>query len=171
VSAGADIVETARLTLRGFASDDVDRLYAIQGDRQAMRHTYAAPSREECARRLETHEGLRLERGFAPWVVVWRDEARVIGWGGLGVDPFDPGWGVEVSYFVDPSYWGRGIATEVVAAALDQGFGRHALPAIGAFAKPENGASIRVLEKSGFAFLRYEPALARNHYEIRRREA
>jgi ribosomal-protein-alanine N-acetyltransferase len=169
VSAGADIIETSRLTLRGFESDDVDPLYAIQGDPQAMRHTYVAPSREECARRLEIHEALRAEHGFAPWVVVWRDDGRVIGWGGLGIDPFDPGWGVEVSYFVDPSYWGRGVATEVVAAALGRGFGRHALLEIGAFATPENGASIRVLEKCGFAFLRYEPALARNHYEIRRR--
>ena len=31
---------------------------------------------------------------------------------------------------------------------------------------PDNIASIRVLEKCGFAFLRYEPSLGRNHYEI-----
>jgi len=38
---------------------------------------------------------------------------------------------------------------------------------IGAFAKPENHASIRVLEQCGFKFLRYESALERNHHEVR----
>jgi RimJ/RimL family protein N-acetyltransferase len=32
---------------------------------------------------------------------------------------------------------------------------------------PENQASARVLKKCGFKFLRYEPALDRNHYELR----
>jgi ribosomal-protein-alanine N-acetyltransferase len=160
-------IETARLTLRALEADDIGPLYDIQSDRDAMRLTYVAPSRDECARRLEAHEALRARLGFAPWVIVLRSEARVIGWGGLGADPFAPGWGVEVSYFLDPAHWGRGFATEVVRASLEHGFARLALPAIGAFARPENAASIRVLEKCGFTFLRYEPALARNHYEIR----
>ena len=95
-----------------------------------------------------------------------RGESRIVGWGGLNVDPHDHGWGVEVSYFLDPACWGRGFATELVRASLDHAFGALALPEVGAFARPDNAASIRVLEKAGFAFVRFEPRLERNHYAI-----
>ena len=160
------MIETARLLLRPLRDEDVEPLWEIQGDPQAMRFTYVAPSLMECARRLRTHEALRAENGFAPWVAVLRGEDCVVGWGGLGVDPFDPGWGPEVSYFFHPAQWGRGLATELVAASVRHGFDALSLPAIGAFARPENAASIRVLEKCGFRLLGWEPALERNHYEI-----
>jgi ribosomal-protein-alanine N-acetyltransferase len=99
---------------------------------------------------------------------VHRADGRIIGWGGLNVDANAPEWGVEVSYFLHPSYEGRGLATEIVRAALRYGFEDLALLRIRAFAKPENRASLRVLEKCGFMFVQYEPALERNHYEIRR---
>ena len=162
------MIETARLVLRPLCDDDVGPLYEIQGDRDAMRFTYAAPSETKCASRLRAHERLRDEHGFAPWVVVLRADDRVVGWGGLGIDPFAPGWGVEVRYFLHPAHWGRGLATELVRASLRHGFETLSLPAIGAFARPDNAASIRVLEKCGFGLLGYEPALERNHYEVRR---
>jgi ribosomal-protein-alanine N-acetyltransferase len=162
------LIATSQLDLRPLREADVDPLYEIQGDREAMRFTYSAPSRVECERRLWTHERLRAENGCAPWVAVLRAEGRVVGWGGLGVDPFEPGWGVEVSYFLHPAHWGRGLATELVRAAVAHGFETLTLPAIGAFARPDNAASIRVLEKCGFRLLGWEAALERNHYEIRR---
>ena len=161
-------VETAHLTLRAFHEDDVDPLFAIQGDPEAMRYTYVSPSRADCAHRLRTFAALHSSLGYAPWTAVLRSEGRVVGWGGLGVDPFDPGWGVEVSYFFDPGCWGRGYATELVRASLAHGFGALSLPEIGAFVRPANAASVRVLEKCGFALMRYEPRLERNRYEIRR---
>jgi [ribosomal protein S5]-alanine N-acetyltransferase len=53
-----------------------------------------------------------------------------------------------------------------VQFSLQYGFNDLQLKRIGAFAMPENEASIRVLTKCGFKFLRYEPALRRNHYEL-----
>ena len=159
-------VTTPRLQLRPFRDEDIEPLWEIQGNPEAMRFTWTAPSREESARRLRMHEALRAENGFAPWVAVLREDDRVVGWGGLGIDPFAPGWGPEVSYFFHPAHWGRGFATEVVRAAVTHGFETLSLPAIGAFARPDNLASIRVLEKCGFRLLGWEPALARNHYEI-----
>src|SRR5690348_9315472 len=38
-------LDTPRLTLRPFKDDDVDPLFAIQGDREAMQYTHAASSR------------------------------------------------------------------------------------------------------------------------------
>src|SRR5262249_28637235 len=121
-----------------------------------MRYTHAARSRAECADWLRAYAALESTLGYAPWTAVLRDEARVIGWGGLSVDPFDPGWGIEVSYFFHPAYWGRGYATELVRAAVRHGFDTLSLDAIGAFVRPANTASARVRDKCGFALIGYE---------------
>ena len=161
------MLQTGRLILRPFENSDVDPLYEIQGDRDYMRFTYCAESRNACEDWLCRYERSRTANGFAPWTVVHKADERVIGWGGLNVDPNVPGWGIEVTYFIHRDYGGRGYATEVVRASLREGFEDLDVPAIGAFAKPENRGSIRVLEKCGFSILGYEPALERNHYEVR----
>jgi [ribosomal protein S5]-alanine N-acetyltransferase len=164
------VVETARLTLREFADTDVDAIHEIQGDRQHMRFTFAAASRADTENWLRRYAESRAVNSFAPWTIVHRADSRIIGWGGLSIDPLAPGWGSEVAYFIHQQYGGQGFATEVVRASLQHGFGDLKLAAIGAFAMPENLASVRVLEKCGFHFLRYEPALERNHYELRMEE-
>ena len=165
-----DSIETARLTLRHFQDQDVDALYKIQRDADAMRYTYCAPSRAEAEQRLRAYADLWGELGYAPWTAILRAESRIIGWGGLNIDPFDPGWGVEVAYFFHPSYWGRGFATELVRASLEHGFLQHGLETIRAFAHRENIGSIRVLEKCGFRFAGFEPQLDRNRYRIDRND-
>lgn len=162
---------TARLLLRPLQDSDLAPLFKIQQDPVAMRHTYVATSPDAAAQRLRAWEAERARRGFAPWVLSDRGSGEVIGWGGLGVDPFDPAWGPEVSYFLAAAAWGRGLATELVASTLALAFGELALPAVSAFAMADNHASLRVLEKCGFGFLRDEPALERRHYRVTRATA
>lgn len=161
-------LETARLSLHTFRDEDVTELYRIQGDPVAMRYTFWASSRAESATRLRAYAALAEEMGYGPWTVMLRNEGRIIGWGGLNIDPFDPGWGVEVAYFFAPAYWGRGYATELVQAALREGFQRHNLREINAFAHRENCASTRVLKKCGFQFHQFEPQLDRDRYVLAR---
>lgn len=160
-------VETERLVLRPFDDSDIDVLFAIQGDPQHMRHTHWAESREACAQWMRSYETRRAVDGFAPWVILRREDRRIVGWGGLNVDPHAPDWGVEVSYFIAQDCENKGFATELVRASLRHGFADLELEKIGAFAMRDNHASIRVLEKCGFKFLRYERILQRNHYELR----
>lgn len=129
-----------------------------------MRHTYVAPSLAHCLARLSTYEAMRPILGFAPWVIYAMENSEIIGWGGLSVDPEEPGWGLEVSYAFTPHAWGRGYATELVQYSLNYAFGILSASEVHAFAKPENEASARVLHKVGFKALRYEPSLQRNHY-------
>jgi ribosomal-protein-alanine N-acetyltransferase len=163
-------IETQRLLLRPFADGDVDNLHRIQANPDAMRYTFCATSRDESDQRLRAYAKLEEEIGFAPWTVLLRETSHIIGWGGLNVDPFDPGWGVEIAYFFDPEYWGKGYATELVLMSICYGFDHIGLPEIQAFAHPENMASIRVLEKCGFEYVCFEPRLGRNHYTIQRED-
>jgi [ribosomal protein S5]-alanine N-acetyltransferase len=162
-------LQTRHLNLREFRDSDVDPLYEIQGNRDYMRFTFCAESRAACESWLRRYAESRRVNGFAPWTIVLRSTGRVIGWGGLNIDPQVPEWGPEVSYFIHPACQGRGFASELVHCSLQHGFNDLRLRRIGAFARPENEASIRVLAKCGFKFLRYEPTLLRNHYELERR--
>ena len=59
-----------------------------------------------------------------------------------------------LSYCIfEKAYWSRGIATKAVAMFLKEVQAKYALNTIGAFTFSENLASIRVLEKNGFAML------------------
>ena len=46
-------------------------------------------------------------------------DGRIIGWGGLYDDPFDPGWGGEVAYFFYQAVWGQGYDSEMVVAYMN----------------------------------------------------
>ena len=160
---------TERLILRPFIESDIDPLFKIQSDTDAMKYTFAAQNREESAANLVGHANQLQVIGYAPWTVCSRENGRVIGWGGLLEDPFEPGYGTEVAYFFGMEHWGNGYATEVVAESVDYGFNTLRLDSIGAFARGDNLGSIRVLTKCGFNYVNYNEALCRNYYEISRR--
>ena len=159
------MLRTARLALRPFRMSDAPAIFEFQGDAETMRFTYLAPSLQACVERLVAYEDMRQLNGFAPWTILSTDEKLVLGWGGLGIDPYDQAWGPEVIYALRPSHWGRGLATELVQHTLNFAFSDLHLGLVNAFARPENAASVRVLEKNGFHFRGYEPGLERNHYQ------
>jgi RimJ/RimL family protein N-acetyltransferase len=61
---------------------------------------------------------------------------------------------IKLGYRLTKAYWGRGFATEAASAWLAHAFGKLGLARLIAFAHPANGASIRVMQKTGFRFLR-----------------
>ncbi|MEM1313253.1 MAG: GNAT family N-acetyltransferase [Pseudomonadota bacterium] len=143
---------------------DLAALHAILGDAEAMALTHAEPDARATRRRVLVHERMRRRDGCAPWVAERRGDRAVIGWGGLYVDPFEPGWGVEVGFFFHRAAWGRGYASELTAAALEAADGPLALAEVGAMAHPENAGSRRVLEKAGFEAVRLLPERPRILY-------
>ena len=155
---------TARLVLRRPVLADVPKLFEFLGDPATMRHTHADSTLRDCRRRVSVHEWRRRRDGFAPWTILDRADARIVGWGGLYDDPFDPGWGVEVGYYFHPIAWGRGYATELVAACVSLADDALRLPEVRAFARPEHSGSRRVLEKAGFDEARFVPEMERLLY-------
>jgi RimJ/RimL family protein N-acetyltransferase len=53
-----------------------------------------------------------------------------------------------------------------VRASLALAWGELGLAEVGAFTRPANRASARVLQKCGFAFVRHVPALERDQYRV-----
>ena len=157
-------IETARLVLRHPALADVPKLFAFLGDAVAMQYTHVDASIRDCRHRVAAHEYRRRQDGYAPWAIVSKTDSRIVGWGGLYNDPFEPGWGVEVGYFFHPDVWGRGYATELVAACIDLADHVLKLPEVRAFVRPANIGSRRVLDKVGFRAVRQIPEMERFLY-------
>jgi ribosomal-protein-alanine N-acetyltransferase len=160
--------ETARLILRRPRLTDAPAFFEFLGDAEAMRYTHVDTSLRACRRRVATHEWRRRRNGYAPWTIVAKASGQIIGWGGLYDDPFDPGWGVEIGYFFHPAAWGRGYASEFVAACTKVADEVLRLPGVRAFAHVENIGSRRVLEKAGFESVRFVPEMERMLFQRHR---
>ena len=78
------------------------------------------------------------------------DAPRVlVGWGGFKGHPTDGS--VEIGYAVAPEWQGRGLATCAVLAMLREAYAAPEVKAVIAHTLPQRDASVRVLEKAGFA--------------------
>jgi len=160
-------LETDRLLLTVPRLSDAAELFAFLGDPEAMRHTLRLETLRECRRHIAGHEYQRKKVGYGPWTVRSKSDRQIIGFGGLCDDPFDPGWGIEVTYHFASFAWGNGYATELTKFCM--AFARHRLGVhmVRAFAHPDNTASRRVLTKAGFREQRFVPEMNRYLYEHR----
>jgi len=144
-------LETPRLVLRPFRPDDLDDLCPIFGDADVMRYVgKGVRTRQETEETLLRMIGHWGRHGFGLWAVVDRQQARLIGRCGLCFLDHTPE--VELGYTLAKPAWGKGLATEAAHASLKYGFGPLELDRIVAIARPENGASRRVMEKVGMRF-------------------
>jgi [ribosomal protein S5]-alanine N-acetyltransferase len=155
------VLETDRLLLLRPRLVDATDLLAFLGDAEAMRYTQCLASLRACRRHIAGHEYQRKKRGYGPWTVREKQSGRIIGFGGLYDDPFEPSWGVEVGYHFAPAAWGRGYATELTRCCLALAAGSFGLSQVRAFVHPDNVASRRVLEKAGFIEQRFVPEMNR----------
>lgn len=90
-----------------------------------------------------------------PYLIRSRDDGRLLGGTGLGFETQEQ---AATGYVLASDVWGRGYATEALAAIVDvaRGVG---LVRLYALCHPEHQASRRVLEKCGFAPGRRQDAL------------
>jgi RimJ/RimL family protein N-acetyltransferase len=152
----APLIETERLRLRPFRADDLDPLAAMWADPDVVRFIGGNPlSREDTWRRSLAACGQWPYTGFGYWIVELKSDGRVVGQAGFAdfkrdMEP-DISGEPELGYVFHPSFHGQGIASEACKAALD--WADEALDTSGypAIISPENGASMRVAEKLGFA--------------------
>jgi RimJ/RimL family protein N-acetyltransferase len=160
-------VETARLRLRRWRDNDLERLVALYGDPRVSRFLSLDGRpwpRERSVAVFEHFLRQWREHGFGPWAATDKHTGRWLGEIGLNQLPDWPGpHKVEVGWELHPSVWGRGLATEGGRAALRHGFEVVGLERIISTARADNAASRRVMEKCGLAFqqeLAYKGGLA-----------
>ena len=144
------IIETKRLRLRMFRADDLNDLAAMLADPNVMRYVEDGQPKDRDVAEKALHSIIaHWERhGFGRWAVEEKANRRFIGFGGLRSLHGTP----EVVYHFAKAYWGQGYATEMARASLRFGFDQHRFGRIVAITKPDNAASIHVMEKLGMKF-------------------
>ncbi|HEV7890221.1 MAG TPA: GNAT family N-acetyltransferase [Pyrinomonadaceae bacterium] len=145
------ILETERLTLREWAADDADALFAMASDAEVMRYVGDGKPWVDIARAREWLGWMRdcyRQHGYGRWCVVEKDGRRVVG--SCGFWPMAETNEVDFGYLLARDRWGRGYASEVGRAVLRHGFVRLGFAEVVARVEPSNTASRRVLEKLGF---------------------
>jgi RimJ/RimL family protein N-acetyltransferase len=147
------LLKTDRLILRQFHIFDGEAMVHIFGDPEVMHFGPGVQTQPW------VHEWLRgclkdyQELGFGPWAVVERSGNMVIGYAGLFHFPDIAGQPeIEVGYRLARLFWGRGFATEAVAAVREYAFSILCLVRLIALIDPQNTASIHVAEKVGMHY-------------------
>jgi len=135
--------------LRGFTAADVEPYVRMMADPEVTRFLGDGRplDRADAWRQLALLIGHWELRGFGLWAVEERASGRFIG--RVGCHEPD-GWpGFELGYVLAREAWGRGLAREGAAAALD--FARRELgrDTIISLIRPANRASIAVAEHFG----------------------
>jgi RimJ/RimL family protein N-acetyltransferase len=144
-----DVIKTARLVLRPFAFDDVHDVLAYAVDPEWSRYLpVPRPYTEADAYRFIAAQVL-LDHHEHP---VWAIEHTGIGIGGINLRYSEGARIAEVGFSIARNYWGQGLATEATSAVVDAAFAADPrLVRVRAMADARNVASIRVVEKCGFA--------------------
>ena len=145
-------METERLVLRRWSTDDVDALAAVFAEPAFWHFPFRRGfTRDETEQFVERQLEHWATHGFGMWAVELKADGRLAGYTGLAIPTWLPQVlpAVEVGWRLHPDHWGRGLATEGGAASLRYGFEKLGLDRIIAIAMPDNVASLRVMAKLG----------------------
>lgn len=146
------LLETARLTVRPLTEDDASFYLAMLSDPDFKRHIADRGVRDLQAALANMRDRVFASyeaHGFGMWLVSRRDTGEAVGMAGLVKREFLAD--VDLGYAFLPTGRGAGFATEVCRGIMDHAARVFGLTRLAAIVSPENGASIRVLQRLGFA--------------------
>ena len=137
-------------TVRDWSAGDLPSLVRHANDREVwiqLRDRFPHPYRE-----ADGHAFLSYAATQSP-SRVWAIEVDGAAAGGIGLELFGDIERVsaEIGYWLGRACWTRGVMTEAVRAVTLEAFRRFDLTRIFAVPFADNRASIRVLEKAGYA--------------------
>jgi ribosomal-protein-alanine N-acetyltransferase len=144
---------TKRLIGSRLSIADLETLYAMHRDPAVM--ATLGGVRSPARTRAFLGKNLRHweQYGFGLWTFRGKADGRFVGRGGLRHVTLQGRPEVEIAYALMPSFWGKGLATEIAMATVDLGV-RLGLPSLVAFALSDNRGSRRIMEKLGFHYER-----------------
>jgi RimJ/RimL family protein N-acetyltransferase len=144
------LAETARLVIRPWRPDEIDRFFDIYRREQVARWFPSGPMRDrsEAVERLQRSlDQLAADERFGSWAVVERGVGVPLGT--ILLKPLPDGDGeIEIGWHLHPDSWGKGIATEAGGAVLAHGFDV-GVPEVWAVVDPENHPSAAVARRIG----------------------
>ena len=148
------ILETARLQLATWEAEDWKPFRRVATDPLVVRYlgTGEPWPDERIQGFVARQRACWRENRFCLWKLLDKETHHLIGT--CGLQPLTESPEIEMGWWLLPSHWGRGLATEAARRALAYGFEVCKLEKIVALAQPANRASTRIMEKIGMKFER-----------------
>jgi ribosomal-protein-alanine N-acetyltransferase len=143
---------TERLLLRQLNLQDANELFLMRSDERVMQYLDRPrlQSVEEATAFLEKVMAQEVKNEAVTWVITMKGDTRMIGnicyW-----QIEKEHYRAEVGYMMHAAYHGKGIMNEALAKVLEYGFNLMKLHSVQANVNPGNMASIKLLERNGFA--------------------
>lgn len=157
-----ETLTTEHLCLRQLCPEVFDYIYKAYSD-DALMDFLGLESAEALEKEKEKYrKGLStFNKSFSYFQIIDKKTEKIIGWCGfhtwyLDHDRAEIGYGLY-----DEHFRGKGIMTEAMKPIIHYGFHKMNLNRIEAFISPNNNASLRLIEKFGFA----QEGLLSEHYQ------
>jgi len=149
-------LQTQRLVITVPSLSDFKDQYTLQSDPDTMQYIGSGIRAEDEVRESLKNAILHYEKhGFSLGSVFEKKTGNFIGRSGLiylGFEDTQPE--IEIAYALLKPYWGQGYASELVKVLVDWGFKNLPIGKLVAVINPGNERSRRVLEKSGFHYVK-----------------
>ncbi len=143
---------TARLVLREASDRDIEAVFEMESDPVAMRYWSKPPMRElsEAVASVERAKGYFRARDALRWSICRAQDDGMLGH--LSLFEFNEQCArAQIGYGLARRHWGQGFMHEALTTVIDYAFGPFGLRRLEADIDPRNLASVRSLERLGFA--------------------
>ncbi len=145
------VLTCERLVLRQLRLCDAERMLTMRSDARVMQHVNRpmAQTLDDAVALIERITNSVAANDAVQWAITLKGDDTFIGLIGFWRFVKEHHY-AELGYTLMHEQWGQGYMSEAIAAVVDFGFGPLGLHRIQAITRPQNLASIRVLEKNGF---------------------
>ncbi len=146
-------METSRLILRQWKSEDFQPYAELCSDPHVMRYFLSPLSQQESFEQADKIQNLIAENGWGFWAVELKSTGQFIGFVGLHQQDENSGFPnapfIEIGWRLSSEFWGQGYAPEAANKALEFAFKELDAPSVYAFTALQNEPSRRVMLKIG----------------------
>jgi RimJ/RimL family protein N-acetyltransferase len=141
-------IKTARTILRLWGAADAPAFAAMHADPEVMKDANGPLDSSQSAAKMARYRAAFAEHGFCRWAVDDRD-GNFIGYAGVMPIPrhFPTAPGFDVGWRFVRGAWGKGLASEAAAAALEDVFARTRLTEVLSYTAPDNIRSQAVMRR------------------------
>lgn len=156
-------LQTARLTLRPYQRDDVDRVFPILSNPTTMQFWQQPLTHEEVLKWVDRSLQSYGQQGFGRYAVILKEHDQLIGDVGLLATTMIDQPVIDLGYIIHHPWWGKGYAIEAAAVVRDYAFTTLDLPTLHVNMPWNHRGSQRVAERLGMTLIQ-EFANPRNRY-------
>ncbi len=143
-------LETERLLLRPWNNSDFSLFCRLAKNPKILKYiSDGKPWADKKIRSfMQTQQQHYRKQGYCRWAVESLETHQFVGICGVGA--FDPPGFLEIGWWIDVPFWGKGFATEAAKCSLDHATNQMGITHLKSVSHPENKGSVAVMRKLGF---------------------